>query len=46
MLQESIFQTQSGIIYYVFFSVIFWQFFHRNKKPKQKKLVPVEETEA
>jgi O-antigen ligase len=43
MLQESIFQTQSGIIYYVFFSVIFWQFFHRNRKPKQKKLVPVGE---
>ncbi|MBS1616384.1 MAG: O-antigen ligase family protein [Bacteroidetes bacterium] len=26
MLQEAVFQTQSGIIYYIFFSVLFWQF--------------------
>jgi O-antigen ligase len=31
MLQESIFQTQAGIIHYAFFSVIFWQAVHRKK---------------
>ncbi len=31
MLQESIFQTQAGIIYYTFFSVIFWQIAYKKK---------------
>ncbi len=26
MLQEAVFQTQSGIVYYIFFAVLFWQF--------------------
>jgi O-antigen ligase len=29
MLQEAVFQTQSGIIYYIFFAVLFWQFAYR-----------------
>ncbi len=32
MLQESAFQTQAGIIYYTFFSQLFWGFYFSNKK--------------
>ena len=31
MLQESAFQTQAGIIYYTFFSQVFWCFYFTNK---------------
>jgi len=32
MLQESIFQTQAGIIYYTFFSVIFWKLAYQDER--------------
>jgi len=38
MLQESIFQTQAGIVFYAFFSVIFWQAVH--KKRTEAALAP------
>lgn len=31
MCQESVFQTQAGIIYYTFFSIVFWNYYYSNK---------------
>jgi hypothetical protein len=36
MFQEASFQTQSGIVYYSFFTTLFWNIYYTNRKPKNK----------
>lgn len=35
MCQESVLQTQGGLVYYTFFSVIFWNYYYSNKIAKE-----------
>ncbi|MDH7463252.1 O-antigen ligase family protein [Chitinophagaceae bacterium 26-R-25] len=38
MMQESVLQIQAGVIYFTFFSIVFWSFYYSQKKPKEVML--------
>ncbi|MDI3320264.1 O-antigen ligase family protein [Pinibacter soli] len=35
MMQESVLQTQAGIVYFVFFSILFWNYYYLQKNNKE-----------